>query len=68
MRSQETPDIFCKKGLSWRPNSNQGLATELAWRFIAFLVGDTLGYHNNFKALTMHALCFHGVHNLLTAC
>ena len=37
VRLQENPDIFLEKGLSLRPGSDQGVATELAWRSIAFL-------------------------------
>ena len=75
VRLQENPDIFLEKGLSLRPGSDQGVATELAWRSIAFLRSSywrlsalSRRFHCAFTALTMHALRFHGVCTALTAC
>ena len=64
-----------KKGLSRRPDSDQGVDKELAWRSIAFLrrscwrfTALSRRFHCAFTALTMHALRFHGVRTALTAC
>ena len=63
------PWYFCvKKGLSWRSYSYHGVATEFQWRSYGVLVGDSLRSHDTFTALTMHALCFHGIHTALTMC
>ena len=37
VRTQENHDIFRENCLSRRPYSDQGIATELSWRFITFL-------------------------------
>ena len=75
MRSQENTDIFREKCLSRRPDSNQGVATELAWRSIAFLRSSCWRFSAlsrrflcAFTALKIHALHFHGVCTALTAC
>ena len=62
MRSQGNPDIFLEKGLSRCPNSDQGVATELTWRSIAFLrssCGDSMRSHDAFSALSRRSQCMH---------
>ena len=63
LRSQENPDIFREKGLSRRPDRNQGVATEFAWRSVAFLWSSCW----RVCALTTLSLRFHGAHNACTA-
>ena len=76
VRSQKknTLVFFVKNGLSPRLYNDQGVATEIAWRSIAFLrcscwwfSAQSLSFHCVFMALTMHALHFHGVHTALRA-
>ena len=72
--------FFLKKRLPRRPHSDQGVATELLWRPIAFLRSScwrSMRSHDAFTALsrrshcvhcavTAFALCFHGVCTALT--
>ena len=60
---QENCDIFRGKFLSRRPYSDQGVATELAGRSIAFLRSSVLSwcFHCASKALTASAPRFHGI-------
>ena len=69
---KKTLIFFVKKGLSRRPDSDQGVATELAWRSIAFLRSSCWRFSALSRrfhcAFTMHALHFHGVRTALTTC
>ena len=52
--------FFAKKGLPRRPDSDRGVATELAWRSIALLessVGDSLRFHDAFTVLSRRSQC-----------
>ena len=64
--------FFVKKGLSQCPYSDQGMAMELAWPSIAFLLSPCWRFSVHSlhvcAVLTTHALCFHGVRTALTAC
>ena len=67
--------ISWKKRLSWRPHSNQGIATELLWLSIMFLRSSCWGFivlsrraHCVHCAFTAFALCLnHGACTALTA-
>ena len=68
VRTQEIHDIFREKCLLRRPYSDQGVATELSWRSIAFLRCSwwrfsalSRCFHCASTALTAHAPRFHGV-------
>ena len=60
-----------KNDLSRRPNSDQGVATELAWHSFLFLQsscwGSSAHFHCAYTTLTMHALHLHGIHTAFTA-
>ena len=65
--------FFLKKCLPRRPHSDQGIATELLWRPIAFLRSSCWRFyalsrrvHCAFTALTLHALCSHSVRTVLS--
>ena len=67
-RSQENLDILCGKGHIMeslqRPHSDNDVATELAWRSIAFLRSLCLMF---LYSLTTLSLQFHGDRNACTA-
>ena len=65
--------LFLKRRLPRRPHSDQGVATELLWRPIAFLRSSYWRFyalsrrvHCAFTALTLRALCCHGVRTVLS--
>ena len=65
--------FFLKKRLQRRPHSDQGVATELLWRPIAFPRSSCWRFyalsrrvHCAFTALTSRALCCHGVRTVLS--
>ena len=65
--------FFLKKRLPRRPRSDQGVATELLWRPIAFLRSSCWRFyllsrrvHCAFTVLTLRALCCHGVRTVLS--
>ena len=65
--------FFLKRRLPRRPHSDQGVATELLWRPIAFLRSSYWRFyalsrrvHCAFTALTLRALCCHGVRTVLS--
>ena len=62
-------DIFSEKEASLQcSHRDQGVATELTWHSIPFLVGASLCSRNAFMVLTMSALGFLSVCTALTVC
>ena len=61
--------MFSEKEVSLQcPYSDHGVATELTWHSIPFLVGASLCSCDAFMMLTMSALGFLSVCTVLTAC
>ena len=63
--SKENPIFFREKGLSWCPNSDEGIAMELTWCSIPEATEFLLAILYACTALKMRALRFHWIRTAL---